>query len=447
MRGTRGSYWRGRDACNDFSIGVELEGTDDQPYDERQYESLSIWSLLCSAPIPARGRLDRGAQRHRAWAQDRSRPAFDWRWLSTPCARAAPSSSARCSRERPSWVALLVAAWRSRPSPSARERIVSVAPNLTEMLFAAGAADTSWRSCYSDFPEAARPCPRSAMLSGSTTSAIVALRRPCVTWRPERRPASPSGSRPRHPRGRHSRRAVWTTSRRGPGAGRAERARASRASWRRATTAHASLRCATEYQGRPSVRVFVADRRRAALHRRLAAPHQGDPRALRRGEHLRRCAGAGAAGRPRVGARTPPEVILSTDDRRAGAVLGGFVQLDSGRARQSSTSRTLTCSHGRARASRTAPATFVARSRGALRPDALLAACRGWCFQSTSLPLSWRASTRASTNSRSERRLRYGAAPGATARRARAPGLVAPRAGRRCAPDDRPRPPGRRPAG
>jgi AmpD protein len=35
------SSWRGRNGCNDFSVGVELEGTDDAPYDERQYEALA----------------------------------------------------------------------------------------------------------------------------------------------------------------------------------------------------------------------------------------------------------------------------------------------------------------------------------------------------------------------------------------------------------------------
>jgi AmpD protein len=35
------SSWRGREACNDFSIGIELEGTDDTPYTEAQYQALS----------------------------------------------------------------------------------------------------------------------------------------------------------------------------------------------------------------------------------------------------------------------------------------------------------------------------------------------------------------------------------------------------------------------
>jgi len=34
------SSWRGRERCNDFSIGVELEGVDTRPYTERQYARL-----------------------------------------------------------------------------------------------------------------------------------------------------------------------------------------------------------------------------------------------------------------------------------------------------------------------------------------------------------------------------------------------------------------------
>ena len=34
------SNWCGEDACNDFSIGIELEGTDDLDYSEAQYQSL-----------------------------------------------------------------------------------------------------------------------------------------------------------------------------------------------------------------------------------------------------------------------------------------------------------------------------------------------------------------------------------------------------------------------
>ncbi|HXC40699.1 MAG TPA: 1,6-anhydro-N-acetylmuramyl-L-alanine amidase AmpD [Burkholderiales bacterium] len=34
------SQWRGRERCNDFSIGVELEGMDDQPFAAPQYTKL-----------------------------------------------------------------------------------------------------------------------------------------------------------------------------------------------------------------------------------------------------------------------------------------------------------------------------------------------------------------------------------------------------------------------
>ncbi len=35
------SSWEGREACNDFSIGIELEGTDELPYEEAQYLTLA----------------------------------------------------------------------------------------------------------------------------------------------------------------------------------------------------------------------------------------------------------------------------------------------------------------------------------------------------------------------------------------------------------------------
>lgn len=34
------SFYEGRTRCNDFSIGVELEGTDDLPYEPEQYKAL-----------------------------------------------------------------------------------------------------------------------------------------------------------------------------------------------------------------------------------------------------------------------------------------------------------------------------------------------------------------------------------------------------------------------
>jgi N-acetyl-anhydromuramoyl-L-alanine amidase len=35
------SVWQNRENCNDYSIGIELEGTDTLPYEEEQYQVLS----------------------------------------------------------------------------------------------------------------------------------------------------------------------------------------------------------------------------------------------------------------------------------------------------------------------------------------------------------------------------------------------------------------------
>jgi N-acetyl-anhydromuramoyl-L-alanine amidase len=41
------SNWRGRERCNDFSLGVELVGADDRPYAEEQYLRLAeLTSML-----------------------------------------------------------------------------------------------------------------------------------------------------------------------------------------------------------------------------------------------------------------------------------------------------------------------------------------------------------------------------------------------------------------
>lgn len=47
------SRWGGRSACNDFSIGIELEGCDDRPYTEAQYESLIAAVAAIRAAYPA----------------------------------------------------------------------------------------------------------------------------------------------------------------------------------------------------------------------------------------------------------------------------------------------------------------------------------------------------------------------------------------------------------
>ncbi len=49
------STWRGRECCNDFSIGIELEGSDELPFDVAQYETLVplLVTLKSTYPIQA----------------------------------------------------------------------------------------------------------------------------------------------------------------------------------------------------------------------------------------------------------------------------------------------------------------------------------------------------------------------------------------------------------
>jgi AmpD protein len=49
------SRWRGRERCNDFSIGIELEGCDTVPFEAVQYERLAVLirELVGRYPIEA----------------------------------------------------------------------------------------------------------------------------------------------------------------------------------------------------------------------------------------------------------------------------------------------------------------------------------------------------------------------------------------------------------
>ena len=73
------SHFRGRSRCNDFSIGIELEGEDDTPYDERQYRVLPavLQAVLQAYP----GLSARELAGHCDIAPGRKSdpgPAFDW---------------------------------------------------------------------------------------------------------------------------------------------------------------------------------------------------------------------------------------------------------------------------------------------------------------------------------------------------------------------------------
>ncbi|HKJ10404.1 MAG TPA: 1,6-anhydro-N-acetylmuramyl-L-alanine amidase AmpD [Gammaproteobacteria bacterium] len=46
------SCFQGRCACNDFSVGIELEGTDEQPYTDAQYDRLAAVIKALQAAFP-----------------------------------------------------------------------------------------------------------------------------------------------------------------------------------------------------------------------------------------------------------------------------------------------------------------------------------------------------------------------------------------------------------
>ncbi len=76
------SCYRDREACNDFSIGIELEGQDETPYEAPQYRKLAEVIRVLRARFP-----DIGAQDivgHADIAPGRKTdpgPAFDWTQL------------------------------------------------------------------------------------------------------------------------------------------------------------------------------------------------------------------------------------------------------------------------------------------------------------------------------------------------------------------------------
>ena len=76
------SCYRGRPACNDYSIGIELEGTDYESYADAQYVRLlaCVRALLVTYPTLDRRRIVGHCDVAPARKSDPG-PAFDWRRL------------------------------------------------------------------------------------------------------------------------------------------------------------------------------------------------------------------------------------------------------------------------------------------------------------------------------------------------------------------------------
>ncbi len=74
------SCFQGRERCNDFSIGIELEGCDEQPYEDVQYERLIALtrSLMQSYPAITPERITGHSDIAPGRKTDPG-PAFDWK--------------------------------------------------------------------------------------------------------------------------------------------------------------------------------------------------------------------------------------------------------------------------------------------------------------------------------------------------------------------------------
>lgn len=73
------SRFAGRERCNDFSVGIELEGQDDAPYSEEQYERLATLIVALRSTVPSLRRAP--VVGHSDIAPGRKTdpgPAFDW---------------------------------------------------------------------------------------------------------------------------------------------------------------------------------------------------------------------------------------------------------------------------------------------------------------------------------------------------------------------------------
>lgn len=72
------SNYKGREGCNDFSIGIELEGTDILPYTDAQYQALQALTKLLISYYPAIANNITGHSDIAPRRKTDPGPAFDW---------------------------------------------------------------------------------------------------------------------------------------------------------------------------------------------------------------------------------------------------------------------------------------------------------------------------------------------------------------------------------
>lgn len=78
------SSYQGRESCNDFSIGIELEGSDDEPYSDEQYQRLSeVITTLCNSYPDINVQRLTGHSDIAPGRKSDPGPAFDWKRLTS----------------------------------------------------------------------------------------------------------------------------------------------------------------------------------------------------------------------------------------------------------------------------------------------------------------------------------------------------------------------------
>jgi AmpD protein len=77
------SNYQGRERCNDFSIGIEIEGTDFETFTEAQYQQLEQLLPALVAAYPTLSRQHITGHEHIAPGRKTDPgPFFDWQRLS-----------------------------------------------------------------------------------------------------------------------------------------------------------------------------------------------------------------------------------------------------------------------------------------------------------------------------------------------------------------------------
>lgn len=78
------SCWEGRERCNDFTIGIELEGCDEQTFEQSQYQSLvEVIQCLCRTYPKLTPNTIMGHQHISPDRKTDPGPFFDWDYLSS----------------------------------------------------------------------------------------------------------------------------------------------------------------------------------------------------------------------------------------------------------------------------------------------------------------------------------------------------------------------------